>query len=304
MLNPFKNISFKIISIVLAFILWFAVEMEREFTYEIRLPLMVVGLRKEYDIADSIPALIPVTFSGKGKELIKLILKPSYVEINCERFRYGRRIYSFEEDDVKLMGVNAKVVKIGPPDELSFFIDRRAQKELFVGGRVVGLPADGYIIEDNPKFTPNKVIAIGPASIVNSFDSVYTKPETLKQLSATFSTVIELHTPSPKIKLIPSSVNLTVELSKIVEKKMDNIPIIITKGRKTSQKFLLKPKTVDIIMAGSQKKLDEIEPKDVGVFVDIPDSARSNDELKPYVILPAGIRLVRLEPDKIIIMKK
>lgn len=304
MLNPFFNLPLKIIAFVAAVILWFAVEMEREFTYELALPLRVSGLRKEYEIADSIPSYISVGLLGKGKDLIKVVLKPGYIELKGDRLKYGRRVYVIKESDIKLASTNVKVVKIGPPEELSFFVDEHTQKEVYVGAKAVIIPSDGYIQEGELKVTPSTVIATGPATILRMFDSVFTAPETIKGLSSSYSTTLPLKPPSPKARLIPSTVNVSVEVARIVEKEFENIPVVASSRRERSKKILLNPKVVSVVVAGSEKKLKSLDERSINVFVDVPDSFGSDNKIKPFVVLPSGIRLVKVKPDSIAIMKR
>jgi len=303
MYNPFGNLPLKIISLFFAFVLWFVVEIDREFSWEFDFPLVVSGLPKNYVIVDSIPQFIPVTLSGKGSDLIKLVFKPGRVTIKADGFKYGRKIHTLSREQVELPYPNIEILRVGPPNQLSFFVDEYTQKELPVVSRVFVVPSESFVQTGEPELTPSRVIIAGPSSLLKKIDSLYTLPETLKNVSGNYSTIVPISPPAQTVRLFPRSVRISVPVERIVEKEFSDVPVLI-KPAKSGKSYMLQPRSVDVILAGAESELKNMETRNINAFVDLSATGNKSEEIKPTVVVPPPLRIVKITPERVKLIKR
>ena len=70
----FDNLGIKIVALVLALFLWFNTTINKNYDYELKLPLRIENPPPNSIVANILPPDVSVKVSGKGKQILKLLL--------------------------------------------------------------------------------------------------------------------------------------------------------------------------------------------------------------------------------------
>lgn len=168
------NMGLKILSLVLAVILWLWVIGEQKSELIYTAPLEVKNLSSDLVMLNDIMTeSVQVVLRGSRTDLLSLSPKQVKLTLDLKNAREGERYYYLRPQDIETpRGI--EVVSI-TPTRARVALEAVAEKELEVVPQVKGKPAKGYqvirITSD-----PETVRVSGPRSIVNSLRRIDTLP--------------------------------------------------------------------------------------------------------------------------------
>ena len=70
----FRHLKIRVVVVLLAIFIWFFVETEDNYKHSFEIPIYITNLQQGKIITNRIPNSAKVTFWGKGRELLALIL--------------------------------------------------------------------------------------------------------------------------------------------------------------------------------------------------------------------------------------
>jgi YbbR domain-containing protein len=289
----FHNLPFKILSLVVAFGIWFVVMSSNsiEVTKEVRLVLEVPpGLT----VANEIPDRVSFRLTGSKFFLRTLANSLDTVRVDLTHAKAGPAYYRIERDSLHLP-IGVRVLSISPTsiNPLLEHLDRRTvpveiaqRNEVPNGYRLVKLYAN-----------PRNVRIKGPRSVLETISAIRSDPVDLANIPSTLKWEIPLRTghanvffdedSEPKIfaEVEPTGSNFRVA----------GVPIHVVGTRASS----LKPEKAALYVNCPPNLIHSLTPERVKVYVEVPETKPGTYVREVKVDLPKGVKLVRVVPDRV-----
>ena len=203
-----KNLPFKLVSLAIATLLWWAVGRDTAIEIPITVPLEFQHAPGNLEITSDYPFQAQVTL--RGPEHLLQEVRPSQVHpiLDLEGAEAGEHTYDLSTSQVRVPH-NVKVVQVVPAQfHISF--DYRTTRTVPVQPRVIGALLSGYSMKE-PVAEPSNVTIVGPERRVNTITTAMTDPVDATGIvgSATFTTHAYVSDPLVRVQT-PGSIHVTV----------------------------------------------------------------------------------------------
>jgi YbbR domain-containing protein len=208
-----KNLPFKLVSLAIAIMLWWAVGRDSTIETPMTVPLEFLHAPSDLEITSDYPFQVQVTLRGPTHLLQEV--RPSQVHalLDLESAGPGERSFDLSSSQVQVPH-NVKVVQVMPA-QFRINFDRRASRTVEVQPRVIGALLSGYEMKE-PVAVPPKVTIVGPERRVDAVVTAMTDPVDATGVvgSATFTTHAYVADPLVRVQTLgPIYVTVTTEKS-------------------------------------------------------------------------------------------
>ncbi len=208
-----KNLPFKLVSLAIAILLWWAVGRDSAIEIPMTVPLEFLHAPSNLEITSDYPFQAQVTL--RGSEHLLQEIRPSQVHaiMDLEGAGPGERTFDLNTGQVQVPH-NVKVVQVVPA-QFHINFDRRASRTVEVQPRVIGTLLGGYEMKE-PVAVPAKVTIVGPERRVNTIVNAMTDPVDATGVvgNATFTTHAYVSDPLVRVQTTgPIYVTVTTEKS-------------------------------------------------------------------------------------------
>lgn len=208
-----KNLPFKLISLAIAIMLWWAVGRDSSIEIPMTVPLEFQHAPSNLEITSDYPFQAQVTLRGPEHLLQEMRASQVHALLDLEGAEPGERTFDLSASQVRAPH-NIKVVQVVPAQfHISF--DYRATRTVPVQPRVIGSLLSGYEMKQ-PVADPSQVAIVGPERRVNTITSALTDPVDATGIvgSATFTTHAYVSDPLVRVQA-PRSIQVTVTTEKV-----------------------------------------------------------------------------------------
>ena len=207
-----QNLPFKLVSLAIAIMLWWAVGRDSTIEIPMTVPLEFQHAPGNLEITSDYAFQAQVTL--RGPERLLQEVRPSQVHaiLDLEGAGPGEQTYDLSASQVHVPR-NVKVVQVVPAQfHISF--DRAATRTVPVQPRVIGTLLSGYEMT-NPVADPSQVTIVGPERHVNTIADAMTDPVDATGVvgSATFTTHAYVADPLVRVQT-PGPIHVTVTTEK------------------------------------------------------------------------------------------
>ncbi len=291
----FGNLDIRIVSVVLAAILWLHAVTEREFTVAYTCPVAVVNIPADFVLASPLlPGACSVT--AKGKDLLALKVRGPRIVVDAGNRRIRNLTIRLSAGHLALpFGIEALRADFQPA-ELTVKLDRLGEKEAVVAPDLTGQPAEGFIVSDSTSAEPAAVRLRGPERQLAQMDTVFTSPVRIDELREAQRVRVGLAVPDAQIyRTEPESVWVNLVFEKSGERLFRNVPLVLA-NRGAGYLVSFSPGTVDIVAAGPKQLLEEAKVSDIKVSLDLKGLAPGSHQLQAVIELPDKLELIAATP--------
>lgn len=208
-----KNLPFKLISLGIAVMLWWAVGRDTAVDIPMNVPLEFLHAPANLEITSDYPFQAQVTV--RGPEHLLQELRPSQIHaiVDLEGAQPGEQTFDLSASQVHVPH-SVKVVQVVPA-QFHINFDYRATRTVPVQPRVIGTLLSGYEMKA-PVADPSQVTIVGPEKRVDTITSALTDPVDATGIvgSATFTTHAYVSDPLVRVQA-PRSIHVTVTTEKV-----------------------------------------------------------------------------------------
>lgn len=293
-----KDWVLKVISLVLAVVLWYFVGGEDRVNKNVMIPIEIINLPRDLVISNQFKKEIEVTVSGPRLMIQELSSRAITRQVDLASATPGTMVIENDNNHIPVpRGITVERVQ---PSSIILSLDKLIQKTFPVTARTVGKVAGGYFVK-SLKMDPDVITITGPLTTLSQVDELLTKPINLAGMKQSVQLQIPLVLDPAIVELIGET-SVTADLSigvVTVKKTLDAMEVhAVIDGVQRD----VKPKTVQVIANIPKKYLDKyIDPKSL---VTVTTGEQENDgSLKvqifprPEVELP--IEILSIIPDKV-----
>ncbi len=208
----FHNIGLKLVSLLIAVLLWTAIARQPVAEIALNVPIEFVNAPANLEISSEAIPQIQVRLRGYSGVLRDMNASQIHASIDLSNARPGERTYDLPP--ARVHAPRDVEVEQVIPSQFRISFDTRATRTVEVSPRVIGTPAPGYYLQEVAVDPPNVSVA-GPTHRLESLQSVNTDPVDASGVlgRATFST--HAYVSDPMLHLVtPSTVHVTVVTAK------------------------------------------------------------------------------------------
>lgn len=208
----FHNIGLKLVSLLIAVLLWTAIARQPVAEIALNVPIEFVNAPANLEISSEAIPQIQVRLRGYSGVLRDMNASQIHASIDLSNARPGERTYDLPAS--RIHAPRDVEVEEVIPSQFRISFDTRATRTVEVSPRVIGTPAPGYHLQEVAVDPPNVSVS-GPTRRLESLQSVNTDPVDASGVigRATFTT--HAYVSDPMLHLVtPSTVHVTVVTAK------------------------------------------------------------------------------------------
>ena len=204
-----KNVGWKLLSLLLALALWFAVAREPELATSISVPIEFKNIPDELDISSGVPDRVHIEIRGPSGRLGRDYLSDLAVVLDLSDARPGERTFTVHDRNINLpVGV---AFYRAVPSQITLRFDRLTTREVRVVPRYSKSPPDGYRLKSfHPD--PSRVRIRGPEDHVRQIDQVMTDPIDLSGVVGQAEFHVHINVGDPQVRLESATGLVTVRV--------------------------------------------------------------------------------------------
>ena len=209
--RPFRRLGLKVVSLVLAVLIWLIVSGEQIVERAFRIPLEFTNLPAALELAGTAPNVVDVRVRGSSGALSRLAAGELVAVLDLRQARSGQRLFHMTGTDVRApFGI--EVVQV-TPSSLAITFETSATKEVKISPIVEGQPADGFEVR-RITADPAVVLVAGPATAVRETREAITEPVSVANASGTVTEIVNVGVADPAVRLRSAqSVRVTVHIA-------------------------------------------------------------------------------------------
>ena len=209
--HPFRNLSLKFVSTLVAALLWLVVAGERVVERVMRAPVEFQNLPAGLEIVGSPPDTIEIRLRGSSGALSRMTAGDMSAVIDLSTARPGRRLFHITASQVTVP-YGTEIMQVGP-STLTVEFEVSGIRRVPVEPDVDGRPADGYEVTA-VKSDPDVVEVAGPESALKRLQAAITEPVSVTDQTRSVREVVTIGVPDSNLRLrTPQTAVVTVTIS-------------------------------------------------------------------------------------------
>jgi hypothetical protein len=294
------NWPIKLTALGLAAVLWAAVAAQEPTTQ-----IVPVLLRVEPPPGRSIVGAVPevrALFHGIPRELIKLYAEAPVIRKTLPDTITGSE-YTLEltVSDIAVIegaAVNPQQIE---PQTIRIVLDDVAQKTVPVVHRVTVEPDSGYQVFGGISVSPGSITVQGPQDRVAEVTTVSTVPLALTGLRAPLRRRVPINTTDLEgLRLSPSAVTVTVEVSALADRVFDGVQVGLDVDDRAQ--WTVVPATVNVVVTGRLSRMAGLTRDSLLVLATPPPGDADEGVVPLRVSVAPGLR-ARATPDSVTVRR-
>ena len=293
-MQPFANLPLKLVSLVVAVVLWLAVAGQSVVERNIRVPLEYQNVPPGLEIVGDPPGAVDVRLRGSSGNLARVVQGDVVAALNLAGARSGTRIFNLQASEVRVpFGV--EVVQVTPPT-VSLDFERAGQKVLPVSPVVEGDPQAGFVVGQITT-SPSTVHVLGPLPRLEALSAVTTEPVNVQGARRTVQDTVTVGVEDSAVRLRePVTATVTVEIVPApAQQELSGVVVRASNvGNGLSARF--QPATVAVVVRGSRERIAGIGAGDLHADVDLAGLTRGRHQVPVRVPNREGVAVERVEP--------
>jgi YbbR domain-containing protein len=196
---PFlRNLALKIVSVILAALLWLIVSGEQTVERVLRIPLEFTNIPAQLELVGEPPTVVDVRVRGSSGALGRLSSGDLAAVLDVRSPRPGQRLYHLTGSEVR-SPFGVEVVQVAP-SSIALLFERSLSKSVPVMPVLEGSPAAGFevtgVVSDPPL-----VDVVGPASALKVISSAVTEAVSVEGATATVTEQVTVGLADPALRL-------------------------------------------------------------------------------------------------------
>ena len=269
----FRNKGLKILSLLLAGLVWYAIRGVIGITTTVHDIPVMVSVRDGMAVVSVSPEKVSVDFQGSQEELLQL--EDAKVRAQLQAAIYSRKratpgseTIPVHPGDIEGVKSGVRVMKIRP-SSVTVDFDYEMEKQVPVRSDISGIPVAGRLV--SAVCSPAAVRVRGPRSRLTGLALLITEETDVSQVSESFARKVRIVPPdgASALRVDPASVTLNVVLEREAGvKKFADIPVSALVRPDRAMGIEISPSKVNVSVTGNRPALDRIAQSDLKATAD------------------------------------
>lgn len=289
-----KKFHIKLLCLIMAFILFFYVRYQQEFSKDYIAKLDVINIPSKLLIANNIQENITITVRGFRDNKHEYPMEFSaYIDLtNAQKGSNFYKVNLSEEREYKNLNI------LITPNRIPIVLDELIYKTVPIQAATIGATSLGLNIDDI-KVNPTNVIISGPENLVSSINKISTVPLDLTDRYLDFATRLRLNFPK-NIKSDISIVDVNVFFNKDTEKIEFN-DIVININNLDSRLNIKSDNPLivqKLVLEVNKSLITNISENDLSLYLNLKNITNAGvySNISVEVNIPTYAKLLNIEP--------
>lgn len=206
-----RNWELKLLSLLLAFILWISLIPEEKTLSEktLTIPLETHNLPANMELVEKPDQTVDVTIRAPNRMINEISAANVFAKLNLSKASIFQQEYPLNESMISIPP-GANVVRLSPT-KVRLKLERTNEVMLDIVPTLIGHAKEGYGIS-RIEITPPRVLVRGPESKIREKDKVSTSPINIAELSASAEVEADLILPKPELRLASPIARVRVKI--------------------------------------------------------------------------------------------
>ncbi len=294
---PFRHLGLKVLSVVLALLLWMIVSGEEIVERGLRVPLELQQVPVGLELTGEVPATVDVRVRGASGTLSRVSTGDVVAVLDLRSARSGRRLFPLTPDQVRVpFGVEVVQVQ---PSALAMAFEPSASRQVPVMPAVDGRPAPGYVV-GALSADPKTVEVIGPESAVRRVTEALTEPVSVSGARDRVNQSVILGLIDPSLRLTNTrSAMVTVQIVPApLERSLQGRPVHLRNVAPNLEAQAI-PSAVGLTLRGSREALARVEADDIVAYVNLAGLGPGQYSLTVHADSSPEAGVTRIEPSSV-----
>lgn len=286
------------LSLLLAFCLWFIVNLSRDFSISIDFPLQVEHLSDELALVQDPPSNIQVGLTGEGWNLISLFRNPPLLVV--ESTEENVNLFDVVQQQLSVFS-NVTVTQVRPT-RIQLELEQKGSRNAVVIPNLQLQLRERFQLLEEPVVTPEVVTIRGAESVVEGVDTLYTESVVLQDVNRSGEIRLPVLLPDSGLELDEPVAHVEYRVAEFTEGEM-TVPIRI-RDLPEGEQIRYQPTTVQIryeVPIGQYNTVQEARP--FRAFVEYSELvADTTGSLTPHIETDDDdwtIRVRQIRPSRI-----
>jgi YbbR domain-containing protein len=291
-----RHVGMKIVSVVLAALLWLLVAGEQTVERALRIPLEFTNLPAQLELVGQPPAVVDVRVRGSSGALGRVAAGELTAVLDVRTARAGDRLFHLTAEDVRApFGV--EVVQVTPAN-VSLTFEESVTKTVAVRARIDGAPAPGYAV-GGVTVDPATVAIVGPAGALKGLTEAITEPVSVAGASRPVTESVTIGVADPVVRLRQAQ-NAKVTVSIAAAPHEWAVYGVSVQVANDSDHATVSPADVTVRLRGPRDSMDS-DPAHYSATVDVTGLKTGRHTRPVRVEPPTGIGLVGVDPAEVVV---
>lgn len=293
-----KNIRPLLGSVFIAVILWLIVTTEKEYLYQVDVPINLIRIAEGKTLTEKIPDMVEIEFKGRGRSLIAMMFYNVALNIELPELDKSKTIEMKDLltflDLPSTFGVEAG--DIIAPHAIDFQIDDLVVMEKPVSFAGELATENGFVLMQKG-LEPDTAVITGPRQKLAKIQSILTEPITRKGIRLSFRENVGLQNPLPGITSIdPVMTEASFDVQRLIERVVYDIPIRVVNTPSHLQVEAV-PNRLSLKISGGEQIVAAITAADIIAEIDFVKHYRVDVEYyAASIVTPQDIRWIESIP--------
>lgn len=302
-----KNWVLKVVSLILAFGLWYYALGEEGIEVKRTLPLEIRVENSQISLLKSSAKHIKVTLSAPRSLLSQMTsgeMTAAHV-IGNEAKSAGDYSFRLQPREIQLPTPQIRIVKI-EPEVIEVTLDELIVQKLAVKPNFVGEPSFGYTMsEEEIQMDPDAILIEGPRGKIEKLDAVKTEALDLVGRIRSFRRTVSLDLP-PNVKpLSEAVVDIYVPIKEeFNEKSFEEVDVKVIRSTDAKEKITVEPEKISFVLKGSVRQLEKLSPEKIVAYLDLSEYDDGEYVVPVQLVLPEDVTLSGDEPVEVAVTIK
>ncbi|HKE82783.1 MAG TPA: CdaR family protein [Vicinamibacterales bacterium] len=206
----FRRLGLKLVSVILAALLWLVVSGEQTVERALRIPLEYTNLPRQLELVGDPPTVVDVRVRGSSGTLSRIAQGELVAVLDVRSARAGQRLFHLTSAEVRApFGV--EVVQV-TPSNVSMLFEPSESKTVPVVPEIEGQPAPGFVVSSY-RSEPPAVVVVGPGSALKNLTQATTEAVPVNGSSSTVTETVTVGVTDPSVRLRdPQTARVTVTI--------------------------------------------------------------------------------------------
>jgi YbbR domain-containing protein len=295
--NPFRNPGLKIISVLLATLLWITVSRDQVVERNLRVPLEFQNIPEQLEIVGDAPLTVDVRVRGTSGLLGRLEPGEVVAVVDVRAARPGQRLFHIAADAVRTpFGIQVTQVS---PSTVSLEFERSGKRLVPIVPAIEGQPAPGFVA-GRVTTSPTGVEVVGPENRLRRLREATTEPVSIEGARSTVKDEVTVGVEDASLRLTqPRTAEVTVEINAApLERSIEEVPVGIRNLAPGLSAQVL-PNRVTVVVRGSREAVSPLMPAAIDAYVELANLGRGRYTLSVRAEGGREHGVLRIDPERV-----
>jgi YbbR domain-containing protein len=301
--NLRTNLGLKLLSLVLALLLWSFVRGAKVIEREYTIGIDYVNLPDSLLFLEEPPKQMRVVLSGPAQELLLRLQAmrdmKARIDLSGATAEMDRVVPSLS-DITEPKSEVVSVERILQPSVIGIRLARRVERRIPV---VLDLQRDAkgaYCLADSPTVEPRDVVCVGPEPWLDKLQTISTQPIAIGTHRGQSTSEVPLRFNAKRLQCVPERVKVTLTTDRMRSRNLGPIALTLVPPARAGWSAEMDTSQVVLTVAGPEPAVEALQPDQLGLYVDASRLVPGRyDSLQVIAQMPPWIELVQLEPEGI-----